>query len=315
MKVHFSIDNLPMFNRSVVTIGTFDGVHGGHRKIFDLMKQEATAIGGETVIITFDPHPRQIIAPSSNRILLLNTLDEKIELIAQQGIDHLVVVPFTKDLAAISASDFIKEFLVKYFQPHTIIIGYDHRFGNKREGNYKLLEDAAPLHGYIVKEIPVFMLQDSAISSTRIRTAINEGDMGTATKLLSYTYFFGGTVVKGNQLGRTIGFPTANIQLNHPDKLIPANGVYAVTVSFASHKYADKYGMMNIGMKPTVIGKALTIEVNIFDFDEDIYDKNISVAVHHYLRPEQKFDGIEMLKAQLHQDKITVEKYFNITTG
>ena len=314
MQVHSDINSLPSFNKAVITIGTFDGVHTGHLQIINQLKKEALEIGGETVIITFHPHPRMVLrknmVTSDNEqvkgIRLLSTLSEKIELLQEQQIDHLVVVPFTTAFAEQSADAYISDFLVSKFHPHTIIIGYDHRFGKNRAGDYKLLEAYQAKYQYKVKEIPEQVLHNVIISSTRIRNALSQGNVTEANEALGYSYFFEGKVIEGNKLGRTIGYPTANIEINGDHKLIPDNGVYAVEVSL--HQTAGEYaqhdnGMMNIGIRPTIGGTKQVIEVNIFDFDQSIYGKLIRVYVKNYLRPEVKFNGLDELKAKLAEDK------------
>nr|WP_214446637.1 bifunctional riboflavin kinase/FAD synthetase [Flavihumibacter rivuli] len=308
MQVHRNIEQLPAFRRAVVTIGTFDGVHRGHMQILDQLKAEAARIGGETLIITFHPHPRRIVGMAPEPVQLLNSLPEKIRLLEAAGIDHLVVVPFTNEFALQSAREYVEDFLVKRFTPHTIIIGYDHRFGKNREGDFHLLEDYASKGSFSLIEIPAHMLEASTVSSTRIRQALLQGDVELASTLLGYPYFFEGTVVKGNQLGRTIGYPTANLLITDNEKLIPANGVYAVTVQLTDangKEYSKNFlkGMMNIGVRPTVDGLNRVIEVNIFHFNADIYGHTLSVTLHHRLRAEKKFDGLEALKAQLALDK------------
>lgn len=322
MKVHYDLQQLPIFNKAVITIGTFDGVHTGHRAIMQQLKDEASKINGETVILTFHPHPRMVVAGQLQPLHLINTLSEKIELLQQQGIDHLVVVPFTQAFSEQTAEGYISEFLVKKFHPNTIIIGYDHRFGQGRKGNYQLLESLKDQYHFNLKEIPAQLLQHSAISSTKIRQAIAHGQILIANECLGYDYFFEGTVVKGNQLGRTIGYPTANLQINNTDKILPANGVYAVKckvvgswqMTDGSKKISDNSqpptynhqqfsGMMNIGTRPTVNGSKLTIEVNLFDFDTDIYSKTLRVYVQAHLRSEEKFNGLDALKTQLAIDK------------
>ncbi|MEP7110037.1 MAG: riboflavin kinase, partial [Ferruginibacter sp.] len=221
MTVHTNISDLPVFRNAMITIGTFDGVHGGHQQIIQLMKAEALKAGGETIIITFHPHPRKIIGNQAGPVYLLNTLEEKIALLEKYGIDHLVVVPFTEAFANQSAEAYIANFLVKTFHPHTIIIGHDHRFGRERSGDFQLMEDKAAEYGYDVKEIPGYMLKDITISSTRIREALLQGDIETASYFLGYDYFFSGKVVEGNKLGRTIGFPTANLLVPDENKLVP----------------------------------------------------------------------------------------------
>ena len=301
MQVHYSIDLLPIFRNAVITIGTFDGVHMGHRQIIDKLKEEAQNINGETVIITFHPHPRKIVAGASG-IPLINTLDEKIELLEKLGIDHLVVVPFTEAFSSQSAEDYIGDFLIRKFQPHTIIIGYDHRFGRERKGNYLLLEEMAPVYNYRLTEIPKHVLDQIAISSTRIREALLIGKIEIADKLLGYEFFFNGEVVHGDKLGRQLGYPTANLHVKDEEKIIPGNGIYAVYAELTGTNLKMK-GMMSIGIRPTVGGTKKVIEVNIFDFDKDIYGESIRVYVKKYLRPEVKFDGLEALVKQIDLDK------------
>lgn len=308
MKVHNNIDQLPGFRKAVITIGTFDGVHGGHRQIIRLLQSEAAAIDGETVLITFHPHPRMVIPGNRDAIRVLNTLEEKTKLLEAYGIDHLVVVPFNSEFAEQSAEAYIKDFLVTRFHPHTIIIGYDHRFGRERKGDYRLLEAMAPENGYIVKEIPEQVLQNAAISSTRIRQALIDADTDTANALLGYPYFFSGEVIEGNKLGRTIGYPTANLAPGDENKLIPGNGVYAVEVARKRNPESLLRGMMNIGVRPTVDGTKRVIEVNIFDFDETIYGETLTVYIRKRLRSEIKFNGLDALKAQLATDQETAKK-------
>ena len=319
MKVHRELaGSLPEFNRAVVTIGTFDGVHLGHRQIITQMKEEAARIGGETVIITFHPHPRKIISSVPGDIKLLNTLSEKIILLDAAGIDHLVVVPFDHAFANQTAEQYVKDFLYKYFKPHTVIIGYDHRFGKGREGNYQLLNEYGKTLGFEVKEISEQLLNEIVISSTRIRHSLVDTDIETANHFLGYAYFFEGIVIEGNKLGRTIGYPTANLHISSEEKLIPGNGVYAVRVcSLQSGVRSNVFpitheplsinlynGMMNIGIRPTVDGKKKVIEVNIFNFDKEIYGETLQVHVHHYLRGEVKLNGLDELKNQLQKDKL-----------
>lgn len=304
MKVHRELaGSLPEFRNAVVTIGTFDGVHKGHQQILGQLKEEAAKINGETVIITFHPHPRKIVSSVPGDVKLLTTLAEKKILLEKAGIDHLVVVPFDHHFANQSADEYITDFLCKYFKPHTIIIGYDHRFGKGRTGDYQLLESYGRQLGFSVKEITEQLLNEIAVSSTRIRKAIAENDIGTANAALGYPYFFEGLVVEGNQLGRTLGYPTANLHISSEEKLIPENGVYAVKVEIVGSHDTVYGGMMNIGLRPTVDGKKRVIEVNIFDFNTAIYGEHLRIHVLQQLRSEVKFDGLEALKAQLAQDK------------
>ena len=325
MKVYRNIEQLPPFKNAVITIGTFDGVHEGHRKIIAHLKQEAETINGETVIITFHPHPRKVVSSAILGIRLINTLDEKIELLRDAGIDHLVIIPFTEVFANQSAEDYIQDFLIKNFHPHTIITGYDHRFGKDRLGDYRLLEKMAPVFNYVLKEIPKHVLDEIAISSTNIREAIIHGNIETANRLLGYDFFFEGVVVDEDKLGRKLGYPTANLKMTDEEKIVLGNGIYAVYVQVASGKWPEasgestnqngsyspftthhsRYkGMMSIGFRPTVDGKKKVIEVNIFDFDKEIYGDIIRVYVKKYLRPEIKFNDLDELVKQIDQDKI-----------
>ena len=318
MKVHRDINNLPSFSNAAITIGTFDGVHSGHRQIIRQLKKEAAINEGESVIITFDPHPRMILNPKKNQlpIRLLNTLTEKIELLSNQEIDHLVIVPFTLDFSDQSAEEYIADFLVAKFHPKTIIIGYDHRFGKNRSGDYKLLEKYQEKYQYKVKEIPEHVLNHVTISSTKIRSALEDGDLETATECLGYDYFFEGKVIQGNQLGRTLGYPTANLEIQNPYKLIPADGIYAVNASIEKENNSSgtfvqesfHQGMMSIGYRPTIGDDKKMIEVNIFDFKENIYGRTIRVYVKSFMRKEEKFDNLEQLKNQISIDEINARK-------
>ena len=320
MQVHRDIDHLPVFQNAVVTIGTFDGVHAGHRQIINKLKVEALKIKGESVIITFHPHPRKIISSAIFGVRLINTLEEKIEVLSGLGIDHLVIVPFTDAFANQPAEDYVRNFLFEKFHPNTVIIGYDHRFGRERLGDYKLLEKMAPQFGFKIKEIPKHILEEIAISSTNIREAILHTDIGMANTLLGYTFFFEGEVVHGNKLGRQLGYPTANLKVQDPEKIIPGDGIYAVYVNINGSRPLKNEepaevnslpvedvqykGMMSIGFRPTVDGKKRVIEVNVFDFNKDIYGKTMRVYVIKFLRAEVKFNNLEDLVKQIDQDKI-----------
>ncbi len=307
MQVHRNIDVLPSFKKAVVTIGTFDGVHLGHQQIIRQLKAEAAQTNGETVIITFHPHPRKIVPGRIEGVSLLNTLDEKIMLLQALGVNHLVVVPFTPEFASLTAEQYIADFLVSRFHPDILIIGYDHRFGQGRKGDYQLLEAMAPAHGFEVKEIPEHVLNTVTISSTRIRNDLRDGKLAEANQFLGYPYPVSGTVIGGDQRGRTIGFPTANILVEDPEKLIPADGVYAVTLQIGTKK-SQYRGMMNIGFRPTVDGVKRSIEVHILNFSEEIYDATLWIKLHHYVRKEIKFPSLEALTQQLEEDKLEVEK-------
>lgn len=329
MQVHYDIDHLPIFNNAVITIGTFDGVHMGHRQIIEKLKREAKSINGETVIVTFHPHPRKVVSSTILGIRLINTMEEKIGLLENLGIDHLVVVPFTDAFANQQAEDYVEHFLVNKFRPHTIIIGYDHRFGKDRKGDYLLLEKLAPVFNYQLKEIPKHVLNEISISSTKIREALLEGKIEIADKLLGYEFFFSGTVVHGDKLGRKLGYPTANLKINDEEKIIPGDGIYAVYAEIDSRRpefggtpektnsstdkpphlllaihHSRLKGMMSIGFRPTVDGKKRVAEVNLFDFDKEIYGQTIRVYVKKYLRKEVRFDSLDELVKQMDKDKI-----------
>lgn len=302
MKVHYNLDQLPPFKNAVITTGAFDGVHKGHQQIIERMKQIAAQVNGETVIITFHPHPRKITSSIPGDIKQLTCLNERIELLKNAAIDHLVVVNFDYSFSNLSAEAYIKNFLVDHFHPNTIIVGYDHRFGKGRTGNFGLLQSMEPTYHYRAEEINKHLMGGEIVSSTQIRNYLSEKNIVKANTLLGYPYFFNGFVVRGNQIGRTIGYPTANLHIINEEKLIPSNGVYAVRVK--GKCLGDKIlnGMMNIGIRPTVDGQKKVIEVNIFDFDDDIYEEQITVFVYDFIRGEIKFDGLEALKAQLYQD-------------
>lgn len=306
MQVHYDIENLPVFRNAVITIGTFDGVHLGHQQILNRLIKEASKINGESVIITFHPHPRKVISSAILGIRLINTLEEKISLLEPMGIDHLVVAPFTDAFANQPAEDYIKNFLIEKFHPHTIIIGYDHRFGRERLGDYRLLEKLAVHYKFNLKEIPKHILDEISISSTNIREAILHNDVDTANKLLGHEFFFEGEVIHGNKLGRKLGYPTANLKILDVEKIIPGDGIYAVYIRIKKDvTESPRYkGMMSIGFRPTVDGKSRVIEVNIFDFNKEIYGEIIRVYVKKYLRAEVKFDTIEELVIKIDNDKI-----------
>ena len=305
MTVHHDLNQLPAFKNAVITTGAFDGVHIGHQEIISRMKQIALEMKGETVIVTFHPHPRKVISSIPGEIKQLTSLEERIELLTQSGIDHLVVVNFDYAFSNLTADAYVKTFLFDHFHPHTILVGYDHRFGNGRNGNFELLQKFGNELGFKVEQIHEKIISDEIVSSTHIRNYILEHQIEKANALLGYPYLFDGFVVRGNQIGRTIGFPTANLHINNEEKIIPSNGVYAVKVKGKCLGDTIYNGMMNIGIRPTVDGQKKVIEVHILDFDQDIYEQNLTVMVYEYIRGEVKFDGLEALKAQLAIDKIT----------
>lgn len=306
MRIHRDLTHLPALRRAVITIGTFDGVHSGHRYIIQQLQETAAACDGETVIITFDPHPREVLQPGGAPVKLLTTLEEKIELLAKQGIDHLVIVPFTKEFSELSARAYLEDFLIKKFNPHTIIIGYDHRFGHNREGGLELLEAEQNSYGFQLVEIPQQIVHDLAVSSTKIRKSLQDGNIQLANELLGYHYFMEGKVIHGDKMGRQLGYPTANIELPDPRKLIPAQGIYAIKV------YLDKQpsplnGVMSIGTRPTFNGVDLRLEAHIFDFSQEIYDRMLRVEIISYIRANQKFDNIQDLIDQMDKDSLAAK--------
>jgi riboflavin kinase/FMN adenylyltransferase len=311
MKIHRDIEQLPVFNNTVITIGSFDGVHLGHQAILNQLVEEARKINGASIVISFFPHPKVFLGHSSDSIKLINTIEEKANRFELLGIDHLVLIPFNLEFASLTAQAYISDFLVKHFRPNTIIIGHDHKFGKNRLGDFELLQKSGQEYGFKVIEIPEHILSDVAISSTSIRNKISSGNIDEANKLLGYPYSFNGRVVHGNELGRMIGFPTANILIEDDFKLIPADGVYAVSVEI--ERLATFYGMMNIGNRPTVDGKARTIEVHIFNFNENIYNCNLKVHVIQQIRSEIKFNHLDELKEQLSNDKEKCMTIFNLS--
>jgi riboflavin kinase / FMN adenylyltransferase len=305
MRVFRNTEQLPAFNNSVITIGTFDGVHKGHQKLIERIKLLAQKTGGENIIITFHPHPRIVINPEDKSLRLLNTVDEKIALLQKYGVNNVVIVPFSRDFSEQSAEDYISHFLVRNFQPRYIVIGFDYKFGKDRRGDYKLLEELKFQYGYEMEEIPKEMLDDIAISSTKIRSSLNAGQIKLANELLGYNYLLSGTVMRGLQNGRKLGFPTANIHVNDEFKLIPKTGIYAVLVHYDSQVYK---GMLSIGFNPTFDGKEQTIEVNILDFDKDIYGVNLTVEFVDYIRDEKKFGSVEALATAIAVDEKTTRQ-------
>ncbi|MDX6180803.1 bifunctional riboflavin kinase/FAD synthetase [Flavobacterium sp. Fl-77] len=300
MKLFHSINDFRSTKKTILTLGTFDGVHIGHKKILERITQNTENGKYESLVLTFFPHPRMVLQDKSE-IRLLNTITEKTKLLEQTGIENLVIHPFDESFSRLTAEEFVHSILVDQFHIHKIIIGYDHRFGRNRTANIDNLIAFGVEYGFEVEQISAQEIQDVSVSSTKIRTALQEGNMALANDYLGYQYFFSGEVVKGKQLGRTIGFPTANIKIEEDYKLIPKNGVYVVK---AIVDQKEIFGMMNIGFNPTVDGQKQTIEVHLFDFNDTIYGKKIEVSLLQYLREEQKFDSVEQLKEQLHQDKI-----------
>lgn len=303
MRVYNNIDEFTAVNNAVVTIGTFDGVHLGHRKIISGIKELAESTGGETVILTFFPHPRMILHPEDESLKLITTIAEKADLMERIGVDHLIITPFSRDFSNQSAESYIRDVLVNKIGTKKIVIGYDHRFGKDRQGGFEDLQRLSSVYGFDVVEIPEQDINEVAISSTRIRNALLSGDIHLANAFLGYPFFITGKVVRGDQIGRQLGYPTANIVVEEKYKLIPCDGIFAVTVIIADQKYK---GMAYIGSRPTVNGLTRNIEVNIFDFNEEIYNQTIRMEFHHYIRGDVKFSSLDELKVQLAQDKVDV---------
>ncbi len=302
MKVYYSLADLPKFQNAVVTIGSFDGVHSGHQCIIERVTKLAQSIDSQSIVITFHPHPRLMLSPNDTTLSLLTTTDEKVALLEKYGVDVVVVVPFDRAFAEQKPEDYIENFLVKYFNPAHIVVGYDHRFGAKRAGDMVFLKNAAAKFGYKVIEIEQQLVDEIAVSSTKIRAALAQSDVKTANRLLGHPFLFSGIVVKGQQIGNEIGFPTANLQIPDRHKLLPPHGIYAVFVYLEDGRKLR--GMMYRGDRPVLREhNNVTIEVNIFDFHEDLYGKKMSVELIEYLRPDRNFDSLESLVVQLAEDE------------
>lgn len=303
MKIYHHIDEFIPVKNAVVTIGTFDGVHLGHRKIIERLRQLAKESGGQTVILTFFPHPRMIIHPEDQNLKMINTMQEKALLLEQLGVDHLIITPFSRDFSNQTAGEYIHDVLVKKIGIKKIVIGYDHRFGKDRQGGLAQLQQLAPVYGYQVVEIPEQDIHDVAISSTRIRQALLGDEIELANEFLGYHFFISGKVNRGDQIGTTIGYPTANILIEETYKLIPGDGIFAVKVWLAGQEHK---GMGYIGHRPTINGMTRTIEVNLFDFNQDIYSQPIRMEFLHFVRGDIKFTSLEALTVQLGKDKEAV---------
>jgi len=300
LKVYHSLEEFKKLDNAIVTTGTFDGVHIGHQAILSKLVNIAKKEKGESVLITFFPHPRMVLQKDLN-IKLLNTVSEKIVLLSKTGIDHLLVFPFTKEFSRMSSIEFVRDILVNKIGTKKLVIGYDHQFGRNREGSFKHLQEFGPVYGFDVEEISAQDIDDVSVSSTKIRTALLErGDVKTASKYLGSHYHLSGTIVTGKKLGSKLGFPTANVNIEEDYKLIPKDGVYAVLVHLDRKTYK---GMLNIGKRPTIEGKNRTIEVNIFDFDKEIYNHEIKLCFIDRLRDEKKFESLDDLTKQLAKDK------------
>lgn len=307
MKVYHSFEEYSRVKNPVLTVGTFDGVHYGHQQILGRLRDIARQIDGETVIMTFFPHPRMIIHPEDTSLKLLSTIDEKISLLEKNGIDHLLLIPFTRDFSNLSSAEFIEKILVSTIGVKKLVIGYDHRFGKNREGTFEDLCSSGRHYGFDVEEIPEQDIDHVAVSSTKIRIALGEGKVAIANQYLGYPYSISGEVVKGDQLGRKLGYPTANLHVEETYKLIPHDGIYAVNAVLDNQKWQ---GMLYIGHRPTVNGMARNIEVNIFDFHKEIYYRKLRLELLQFIREDRKFDSLEALTLQIGIDQRDCERFF-----
>lgn len=305
MKIYRSLEEILPIAHPVVTTGTFDGMHLGHQKVLNRISEIAKRNKGETLLLTFYPHPRMVLYPTDNDLKLLSTQEEKIELLRQSGLNHLVVIPFTKAFSRLSDLEYVRDILVNKIGVKTLVIGYNHHFGRNREGSFEQLQEYAPVYNFEIEEIPAHEIDNLEVSSTKIRNALLDGNVKVAASYLGRNYTLKGTIIKGKQLGRSIGFPTANIEVDDKYKLIPKNGVYAVEVAIDDKLYK---GMLNIGVRPTFDNdNKISIEVHIFSLAEDIYHKTISVYFAEKIRDEKKFSGVDELKKQLEDDKRVVQ--------
>jgi len=310
VKVYDGFLNYSAIKNAVVTIGTFDGVHIGHQTLINRLIGIARKYNGETVLLTFHPHPRIVLQKNAN-IELLTSIRERINLLEKSGIDHLIIIPFDENFAKLNSLEFIRDVLVKKIGTKRLVIGYDHHFGRNREGSFKHLVKYGPIYGFEVEEIPAQEVNDINVSSTKIRKAIQKGLVLKASEFMGHPYIIIGSVVKGEQIGRSIGFPTANIKVEDSNKLIPKEGVYAVHVTYCNKIYC---GMLNIGYRPTVgVGNQLSIEVNIFDFQKNIYGEELKLEIIQHVRNEIQFTSVNSLRLQLEQDLMDCKKILSKT--
>ena len=323
MKIYRNLDEFQPLDFAIVTIGTFDGVHVGHQKILNKLVELAKDNTGETVLLTFYPHPRLIINPDDDSLRLINDIEEKVERLALAGIDHLIITPFTRDFSNQTAEEYISNVLVNKIGCKKIVIGYDHHFGKNREGTIKDLIHNSQIFDYTVEEIPEQDIEDVAVSSTRVRESLIKGDILTANKYLGYPFELTGTVIRGDQIGREIGFPTANLHIHEAHKLIPAYGIYAVEVEIyprsseikTGHYYQPEpervaQGMCYIGTRPTVDGMNRKIEVNLLDFNDDLYTKTLRVKFLQFIRHDQWFESLELMQEQIKKDEKDIRAFF-----
>lgn len=299
MEVIHNYHNFPENINTVITIGTFDGVHVGHRKILNKLFKASKEKKLKSVLLTFFPHPRMVVQ-SDNSIKLINTIDERIDILSKTDLDYLVIQPFDRNFSNLSAFDFIRDVLVTKLNVKELIVGYDHRFGKNREGDFEQLKEYSHTFDFKIKEIKAQDINNTSVSSTKIRNALNTGEIGIANQYLTIPFFINGIVVKGKQLGKSIGYPTANIEIPETYKLTPKNGVYVIKATHCNQPY---FGMLNIGNRPTVNGKNKTIEAHLFNFDANIYGEDIKIEFLYFLREEEKFSSVDLLKKQLGIDQ------------
>jgi len=299
MKVYYGVDEFPKLDGVVLTMGTFDGVHYGHRKILNRLIDAAKSINGHAVVMTFHPHPRAVLFPDQTDLRLLSTVTEKIELLASLGIEHLIVQPFTLDFSKLNHPTFVEDYLIRKINMQRMVVGYDHQFGHKRQGNFEELLKLSSQFKFEVEKIPEQDIEEVVVSSTKIRNALLTGDINLANQLLSYNYALSGEVVKGNQVGRTLGFPTANIYLSDNNKLIPCDGVYS---AFAYVDATKHKCVVSIGNRPTFNDSKKSIEVHILDFNQDLYNQNLKIEFVDFIRGQRKFDVIDDLVNQIKSD-------------
>lgn len=307
MKIFQTTSQFKSHKKTIVTLGTFDGVHLGHQKVLQKVIQSARELDCESLVLTFYPHPQFILNPNSD-IKLLNTIEEKSQLLKNLGLQNLVIQAFNQQFSEMEAEDFVKNILVDRFNVQKIIVGYDHRFGKNRAANFDDLVGFGKKYGFDVAQISAEQSNEISISSTKIRNAISNNDLDISRNYLGYDYFFSAKVIKGNQIGRTLGFPTANLKIDEAHKLLPKSGVFAVEIEFGSIVFN---GIMNIGNRPTIEGKNQTVEVHIFDFEQDIYDKTLKIIFKSFIRNEQKFESLQALKIQLEHDKQEAQLFFS----
>ncbi len=308
MIIHTDLHNLKI-NNPVLTIGVFDGVHQGHRKVLDRLKEIAKEKNGESVVLTLWPHPRIVLDKDIESLRLLNNIEEKKLLLSKTGIDHLIIIPFTKEFSELSACEFIEKYLVKKIKVNHLVVGYNHQFGKDRKAGFEFLNQCAKQFGFSIEKLDAKLVEQDTVSSTKIRNFLTSGDLKIANNYLGYEYFISGHVIEGNQIGRKIGFPTANIKIPEPYKQVPKDGVYAVRVKLNGDSY---FGMLNIGSRPTIQPEliSINIEVHILNFDQKIYNQTVTVSFVKRIRDEKKFNGLEELALQLEKDKKEVLKIF-----